>query len=80
MGIALDTTASTVLMEALGSPQRALPHLLVAGTNGKGSVVALLDAALSASGLRVGCYTSPHFSDFEERGTRFVELVKERAS
>jgi len=43
------------------------PIINVAGTNGKGSSVALLDAILSASGLRVGRYTSPHLLHYNER-------------
>jgi dihydrofolate synthase / folylpolyglutamate synthase len=41
--------------------------LLIAGTNGKGSSVAMADALLRASGLRVGAYTSPHISRYNER-------------
>lgn len=41
--------------------------LLIAGTNGKGSSVAMADALLSAAGLRVGVYTSPHIIDYNER-------------
>jgi dihydrofolate synthase/folylpolyglutamate synthase len=55
------------LVEALGDPHRAYPSLLVAGTNGKGSVVAYLDAALRGSGMRVGRYTSPHLLRLHER-------------
>jgi dihydrofolate synthase / folylpolyglutamate synthase len=55
------------LMEALGHPESAAPALLVAGTNGKGSVVAYVDRALRASGLRVGRYTSPHLVRIHER-------------
>ena len=44
-----------------------VPTLVVAGTNGKGSCVHLLDALLSAQGIRVGRYTSPHLVDFRER-------------
>jgi len=51
----------------MGHPERAYPTLLVAGTNGKGSVVAYVDAALRASGLRVGRYTSPHLVRVHER-------------
>lgn len=43
------------------------PVITVAGTNGKGSTVALLDALATASGLRVGVYTSPHILHFNER-------------
>jgi len=41
--------------------------LLIAGTNGKGSSVAMADALLNAAGLRVGVYTSPHIIDYNER-------------
>ncbi|MET0553392.1 MAG: folylpolyglutamate synthase/dihydrofolate synthase family protein [Vicinamibacteria bacterium] len=55
------------LMEALGHPERKWPSLLVAGTNGKGSVVAVVDQALRDSGLSVGRYTSPHLVRLHER-------------
>lgn len=61
----LDTTRA--LAAAMGDPQNAYPTLHVAGTNGKGSVVATLDALLRARGFRVGRYTSPHLVDFRER-------------
>ncbi len=43
------------------------PLILVGGTNGKGSTVTMLSAIYSSAGYRVGSYTSPHISDFEER-------------
>src|SRR5881628_3518432 len=43
------------------------PALHVAGTNGKGSTAAMLDAVLTAAGYRSGLYTSPHLVDFTER-------------
>jgi dihydrofolate synthase/folylpolyglutamate synthase len=55
------------LLHRLGDPQRAFPIFHVAGTNGKGSVVASLDAMLRGGGWRVGRYTSPHLVDFRER-------------
>jgi len=54
---------------ALGRPQDACPSVVVAGTNGKGSVCAMAAAALSAAGYRTGCYTSPHLVHVEERFT-----------
>jgi dihydrofolate synthase/folylpolyglutamate synthase len=51
----------------LGDPHHRLRVLHVAGTNGKGSVCAMLEGALRARGLRVGKYTSPHLVDFRER-------------
>lgn len=53
--------------DALGYPWKLYPCIHVAGTNGKGSVCSMLAAALSARGLRVGLYTSPHLRDFRER-------------
>src|SRR5882757_2902401 len=56
------------LLEALGSPQRRLPPVIhVAGTNGKGSLVAYLRAMAEAAGYRVHVYTSPHLVRFNER-------------
>ena len=56
-----------VLAEALGHPERAVPCLHVAGTNGKGSVSAMLDAVLHAASWRTGLYTSPHLVKLGER-------------
>lgn len=55
------------LLAALGNPHTRFDVFHVAGTNGKGSVCATLEAALRAQGLRVGKYTSPHLVDFRER-------------
>ena len=57
------------LLAKVGSPQRKLSAIHVAGTNGKGSVVATCEALLRARGLVVGRYTSPHLVDFRERVT-----------
>lgn len=57
------------LLAKLGSPHRKLSAIHVAGTNGKGSVVATCEALLRARGLVVGRYTSPHLVDFRERVT-----------
>jgi dihydrofolate synthase/folylpolyglutamate synthase len=51
----------------LGDPHRDLRTIHVAGTNGKGSVCACVEAILREQGLRVGKYTSPHLVDFRER-------------
>jgi dihydrofolate synthase/folylpolyglutamate synthase len=50
-----------------GHPEARWPALHVAGTNGKGSTAAMLDAVLGAAGHRTGLYTSPHLVDFTER-------------
>ena len=56
------------LAAALGNPQDQLPPVIhVAGTNGKGSVIAYLKAMLEAAGLPVHVYTSPHLRSFSER-------------
>lgn len=55
------------LVAAAGHPERAYPTVLVAGTNGKGSVTAVVERALRAAGLRTGRYTSPHLVRPEER-------------
>jgi len=56
----------TVLTK-LGDPHLAFPSILVAGTNGKGSVCAMLAEVLSRHGFRCGLYTSPHLVRVEER-------------
>lgn len=56
------------LLDALGNPERSLPPVIhVAGTNGKGSVVATMRAILEAAGKRCHVYTSPHLVSFNER-------------
>ena len=57
------------LLERLGSPHEKLAAIHVAGTNGKGSVVASCEALLRWQGFKVGRYTSPHLIDFRERIT-----------
>ena len=54
-------------LAALGSPERRYPSVLIAGTNGKGSTAAMVQAALGEAGLRAGLYTSPHLVEFTER-------------
>ncbi len=55
------------LLDDLGAPDRAFDSVRVVGTNGKGSVSAMLEAGLIAAGARVGRFTSPHLERFEER-------------
>jgi dihydrofolate synthase / folylpolyglutamate synthase len=55
------------LLDALGNPQRAYKVVHVAGTNGKGSVCAMIDAGLQAAGIRTGLFTSPHLMEPTER-------------
>ena len=68
--------------EALGHPHRRFRSIHIAGTNGKGSTSHMLAAGLSACGLKVGLYTSPHLVDFRERmkiveGDSFRMIPKE---
>ena len=51
----------------LGQPECAIPVIHVAGTNGKGSVAAMLESVLREAGWRVGLYTSPHLQHLGER-------------
>lgn len=61
----LDTIMA--LLEALGNPHQRLAVVHVAGTNGKGSVCAMMESVLRASGFKTGLYTSPHLVEFSER-------------
>jgi len=54
-------------LRAIGHPERRWPAILVAGTNGKGSVAAMIERALRAAGFRTGMYSSPHLHRFTER-------------
>lgn len=82
MGIKPGLEVIAALLEALGNPHRKLAVIHVAGTNGKGSVCAMLESVLRASGFRTGLYTSPHLVDFSERfllnGLRIPAATLER--
>jgi dihydrofolate synthase/folylpolyglutamate synthase len=66
------------LLDALGNPQEHLPPVIhVAGTNGKGSTVAMIRAGLEADGKRVHVYTSPHLARFHERIRLAGRLITE---
>ncbi len=56
----------TALLDALGRPHEQFPAVHIAGTKGKGSTAAMIDAVLQAAGLRTGLYTSPHLHMFRE--------------
>jgi dihydrofolate synthase/folylpolyglutamate synthase len=55
------------ILQALGNPERAYRVAHVAGTNGKGSTCAMIDAGLRAAGVRTGLFTSPHLIEPTER-------------
>ena len=67
MGIRLGLEQVQSLLERLGNPQDAYPSILIAGTNGKGSVAAMTAAILDAAGFKTGLYISPDLVDFRER-------------
>ena len=62
-----DLTNTILLSRYLGSPEKNLKFIHVAGTNGKGSTSHLLASVLQEAGYKVGLYTSPHLKDFRER-------------
>lgn len=62
-----DLAHMRVLLAGLGHPEKSLPSVLIAGTNGKGSTAATLASILQAAGLKTGLYTSPHLVRINER-------------
>ena len=66
-GVNLGLENSLNLLQALKNPQKRVPIIHVAGSNGKGSVCAYLSSILSTAGHRVGRYTSPHLVQWNER-------------
>ena len=56
-----------ILLDRLGNPQDRLKFIHIAGTNGKGSVCAMLSSALVAAGYKTGLFISPYITDFRER-------------
>lgn len=66
-GIKLGIERTRQLLRVLGDPQKRMGHIVVAGTNGKGSTSSLIAEALRVAGHRVGLFTSPHLLRFTER-------------
>src|ERR1700691_274551 len=66
-GVKFGVDRMRILSDLLGHPETAVPCVHVAGTNGKGSVSAMLESILRESGLRTGLYTSPHLVRLGER-------------
>lgn len=66
-GIKLGLENIRTLLGSLSDPHQGYPSIMVAGTNGKGSVAAMLARILSGHGFRTGLYTSPHLVRIEER-------------
>jgi len=67
LGVRLDLAPMRALLDRLGRPERAVPVVLVAGTNGKGSTAAMLESIARSAGLATGLATSPHLERVEER-------------
>ena len=67
IGIKFGLENIAAIVASLGHPERAFRTIHVAGTNGKGSVTAMVDTALGAAGQRSARYTSPHLIDIRER-------------
>src|SRR3989338_8972413 len=66
------------LLDKLGNPEKGLLCIHVAGTNGKGSVCAMLQSVLMEAGYKVGMYTSPHLKRFNERIRMNNNLITDR--
>jgi dihydrofolate synthase / folylpolyglutamate synthase len=67
------------LLDSLGNPERKFPSVLIAGTNGKGSVGVMLEGMLFRNGFRTGYYLSPHLIDVRERIRINCEKISEPA-
>ncbi|MDQ6626510.1 MAG: bifunctional folylpolyglutamate synthase/dihydrofolate synthase [Verrucomicrobiota bacterium] len=78
-GIKLGLENIERLLAALGRPDKQPRIIHVAGTNGKGSVCAMLDAICRAQGYRTGLFTSPHLVSFRERIQVDGEMISEEA-
>jgi dihydrofolate synthase/folylpolyglutamate synthase len=76
MKLGLDNISE--LCRKLGDPHRKFRSIHIAGSNGKGSVAHMIDAALRADGKRVGRYTSPHLQTFRERIVVDGEMISEQ--
>ena len=77
-GIKLGLDNIRALLGSLGNPDRRFPSALIAGTNGKGSVAAMLARILSEHGFRTGLYTSPHLVRVEERIRIGDDIIPEK--
>lgn len=77
--IDLDLARVRSVLQQLGHVQLNCPVISVAGTNGKGSSVAMLEAIYQAAGYRVGAYTSPHLLCYNERVRINAEPVSDLA-
>jgi len=76
-GINLDLGPITRLLQSLGNPQLQYKTILIGGSNGKGSVAAIISSILHAAGVNAGLYTSPHLIDFKERIRVNDQIIEE---
>jgi dihydrofolate synthase/folylpolyglutamate synthase len=67
LAIKLGLKNTELLLEALGNPHHSFAAVQIAGTNGKGSTAAMLDAICRQAGIRTGLFTSPHLISITER-------------
>ncbi len=74
-GIKFGLSKTNNLLKAFGNPHHNQHYIHIAGTNGKGSVGAILESILIEAGLKVGFYTSPHLVSFTERFRINRELI-----
>ena len=77
-GIKLGLDSMRTVLDSFGNPHHAVPAVHVAGTNGKGSVCAMLAEILGGRGFKVGLYTSPHLVRVEERIRVGGRMIPER--
>jgi dihydrofolate synthase/folylpolyglutamate synthase len=66
-GVKFGLSKTSNIMKKMGNPHKGQNYIHVAGTNGKGSVSAMVESVLMRSGLKVGFYSSPHLVRFTER-------------
>mgnify|MGYP000915693518 FL=1 len=78
-GVRLGLARITELLDRLGTPQERYRTVHVTGTNGKGSVSAMLSGILCRAGIRTGFYSSPHLVSYTERVRVDGELISEQA-
>ena len=75
--IELGLTRVVAVRDRMGLKVLPFAVITVAGTNGKGSTAAMLEHSLHAAGYRVGCYSSPHLIDYNERVRVATEMVRD---
>ena len=80
-GIKFGLSKTSNLLKAFGNPHRGRKYIHIGGSNGKGSVAAMVESILMKSGLKVGFYSSPHLVRFTERfRINGKEIAREKAA